>query len=247
MKYIHRGNYGRTFGEDLTAAGLPRDKAQEMMRTKQPFALGETQPSIDMRHSVMVGSEPEEEQKGVTVVRNSINGYKTRNKEERAENDLNPGKKETDETPNQREKHHGKRDEIAGVHTGEGEGGDIDRPCMASVICFQGKIFLIDVGPNIAHTLNAIGVDVNEVEGIFHTHAHDDHFAGLTTLIHTNHKIKYYSTQMVRASVTKKLSSLMSIEESVFAEYFEVFDLEFDEWNNIDGLEVKTSIFTFSG
>ena len=110
---------------------------------------------------------------------------------------------------------------------------------MASVICFQGKIFLIDVGPNIAHTLNAIGIDVNEVEGIFHTHAHDDHFAGLTTLIHTNHKIKYYSTQMVRASVTKKLSSLMSIEESEFEEYFEVCDLEFDEWNNIDGLEVK--------
>ena len=132
-----------------------------------------------------------------------------------------------------------KRDYFSDVHTGEGDGWDTDRPCMASVICFQGKIFLIDVGPNIAHTLNAIGVDVNEVEGIFHTHAHDDHFAGLTTLIHTNHKIKYYSTQMVRDSVTKKLSSLMSIEESTFEEYFEVCDLEFDEWNNIDGLEVK--------
>ena len=31
----------------------------------------------------------------------------------------------------------------------------------------------------------------------------------------------------------------MSIEESTFEEYFEVCDLEFDEWNNIDGLEVK--------
>ena len=118
---------------------------------------------------------------------------------------------ENQRIPYKLENHYFKRDYFSVVHTGEGDGWDVDRPCMASVICFQGKIYLIDAGPNIAHTLNAIGVDVNEIEGIFHTHAHDDHFAGLTTLIHTNHKIKYYSTKMVRASVTKKLSSLMSI------------------------------------
>ena len=110
---------------------------------------------------------------------------------------------------------------------------------MASVLCFQGKIYLIDVGPNIANTLKSIGIDVNEVEGIFHTHAHDDHFAGLTTLIRTDHRIKYYSTPLVRSSVTKKLSSLMSINEDTFEEFFEVCDLEFDDWNNINGLEVK--------
>ncbi len=239
MNYIYRGNYGLTSVEDLIASGLPRDKAQEMMRIKLFFAFGEIQPSSDLLHSVIVGSEPVEVLNGVTVVRNSINCYEFFYKDENVEIDLNLSKNETYETPYQLENHHFKRDYFSVVHTGEGDGWDINRPCMASVICFQGKIFLIDVGPNIAHTLNAIGVDVNEVEGIFHTHAHDDHFAGLTTLIHTNHKIKYYTTQMVRASVTKKLSSLMSIEESVFAEYFEVFDLEFDEWNNIDGLEVK--------
>jgi len=104
---------------------------------------------------------------------------------------------------------------------------------------FQGKIFLIDVGPNITHTLNAIGVDANEVEGIFHTHAHDDHFAGLASLIRTNHRIKYYTTTLVRASVTKKLCSLLSIKENTFKDYFEICDLEFDKWNNIGGLEVR--------
>ena len=69
-------------------------------------------------------------------------------------------------------------------------------------------------------TLNAIGVDVNEVEGIFLTHAHDDHFAGLTTLARANHRIKYYSTSLVRASVTKKLSSLLSISDNEFEEIF---------------------------
>ena len=87
--------------------------------------------------------------------------------------------------------------------------------------------------------MNAIGVDVNEVEGVFHTHAHDDHFAGLASLIRANHRIKYYSTPLVRTSVSKKLCSLLSIKENTFKDYFEVCDLEFDKWNNINGLEVQ--------
>ena len=79
--------------------------------------------------------------------------------------------------------------------------------------------------------MNAVGVDINEVEGIFHTHAHDDHFAGLTTLIRTDQRIKYYSTSLVRASVTRKLAALMSIEESSFEDFFEVHDLGFNTWN----------------
>ncbi len=239
MNYIYSGNYGLTSLEELMASGLPREQAKEMMRIKLFFAFGEIRPSSDLLHSVIVENEPIEVINGVKVLRKSINCYEFIYKDESVEINLNLAKNEYYETPYQLENHYFKRDYFSVVHTGEGDGWDIDRPCMASVICFQGKIYLIDVGPNIAHTLNAIGVDVNEVEGIFHTHSHDDHFAGLTTLIHTNHKIKYYSTQMVRASVTKKLSSLMSIEESTFAEYFEVCDLEFDEWNNIDGLEVK--------
>ena len=239
MNYIYRGNYGLTSLEDILASGLPREQAEEMMRIKLFFAFGEIRPSSDLLQSIIVDHEPVEVLNGVKIVRKKVNCYEFIYKDESVEVDLNLAKNETYETPYQLENHYFKRDYFSVVHTGEGDGWDIDRPCMASVICFQGKIFLIDVGPNIAHTLNAIGIDVNEVEGIFHTHAHDDHFAGLTTLIHTNHKIKYYSTQMVRASVTKKLSSLMSIEESTFEEYFEVCDLEFDEWNNIDGLEVK--------
>lgn len=239
MNYIYRGNYGLTSLEDILAAGIPQKQAEEMMRIKLFFAFGEIRPSSDLLHSVIVGHQPVEVLNGVKVVRKKTNCYDFVYKGERVEVDLSLGKNEKYETPYQLENHHFKREYFSIVHTGEGDGWDINRPCMASVICFQGKIFLIDVGPNISHTLNAIGVDVNEVEGIFQTHAHDDHFAGLTTLIHTNHRIKYYSTQMVRATVTKKLSSLMSIKESTFEEYFEVCDLEFDEWNNIDGLEVK--------
>ncbi|TFG63249.1 MAG: cyclic nucleotide-binding domain-containing protein, partial [Spirochaetales bacterium] len=73
---------------------------------------------------------------------------------------------------------------------------------------------------------------------IFQTHAHDDHFNGLPILLRSDHKLKYYSTALVRATVTKKLCSLMCIKEQSFGNYFEIHDLNLDTWNNIDGLEV---------
>ncbi|MDM8549038.1 bacteriohemerythrin [Desulfobacterales bacterium HSG2] len=125
---------------------------------------------------------------------------------------------------------------------------------MSSILMFQGKVYLIDAGPNVLYSLMALGIGVNEIEGIFHTHAHDDHFAGFTTLMRADHRIKYYATPLVRASVSKKLSALMSIEEKNLFDYFEVHDLDFDTWNDINGLEVRpifsphpveTSIFIF--
>ena len=50
--------------------------------------------------------------------------------------------------------------------------------------------------------------------------------------------INYYATPLVRASVVKKLCALMSISEDKFVQYFRVFDLKFDQWNRINGLEV---------
>ena len=239
MEYIHRGNYGLTSLEEILDAGIPQKQAEEMMRIKLHFAFGAVRPSSDLLEARIVDHEPVEILNGVHITRKSVNCYEFTYKDESSEINLNLSHDERYETPYELKNHHFKRDYFSIAHTGEGDGWDINRPCMASVISYQGKIFLIDAGPNIAHTLNAIGVDVNEVEGIFHTHAHDDHFAGLTTLARANHRIKYYSTALVRASVTKKLSPLLSISENEFEKYFEVCDLVFDKWNNIDGLEVR--------
>ncbi len=239
MNYIHRGNYGLTSLNEIIETGIPMDKAEELMRIKLYFAFGAIHPSSDLLESRIVEKDPLEIINGVKVYRKGVNCYEFYYQNEKEEVDLNLKKNESYETPYVLGNHNFKREYFSIVHTGEGDGWDINRPCMASVLCFQGKIYLIDVGPNISNTLKAIGVDVNEVEGIFHTHAHDDHFAGLTTLIRTDHRIKYYSTPLVRSSVAKKLSSLMSIKEDSFEQFFEVCDLNFDEWNSINGLDVK--------
>jgi hemerythrin len=110
---------------------------------------------------------------------------------------------------------------------------------MCSVVLHQGDVFLIDAGPNIFNILLSVGIDISEIKGIFHTHCHDDHFAGLPALMQADHRIRHYATPLVRASIRKKLSALMSMPESCFSDYFEEHDLKFDEWNDIDGLEVK--------
>jgi hemerythrin len=122
------------------------------------------------------------------------------------------------------------------------------------MVCFQGRLYLIDAGPNIQHTLTALGVSINEIAGIFHTHAHDDHFAGLTSLVRSDHRIPYFATPPVRTSVVKKYAALTGRNEATFYQYFEPHDLSYGAWNPVDGLEVmpvlsphplETSVFFF--
>ena len=239
MDYIYRGNYGLTSVEEILDTGLSEEQAEEMMRLKLRFAFGTIHPTEDLLEARIVGNAPVEVRNGVTVARQRTNRYEFTYQGEQVLVDLNLPLNRHYETPYDLGFHTLPRDYFSIVHTGEGDGWDINRPCMASILVFQGRIYLIDAGPNIDHSLNALGVDINEVEGIFHTHAHDDHFSGLTTLIRTDHRLKYYSTRLVRESVSKKLAALMSVEEQDFEQYFEIHDLDLGIWNNIDGLEVR--------
>jgi hemerythrin len=53
-----------------------------------------------------------------------------------------------------------------------------------------------------------------------------------------DHRLKYYASPFVRASVTKKLSALMATDEKMFFDCFDVQDLELNRWNEVNGLDV---------
>ncbi len=254
MQYIMRGNYGLLTKEEMIEAGASPKMAEDMMRLKLKFAFGKIRRTIELLDTRIVRNRPVEIRNGVFVSHLSLNVFKFEYKGEKVIVDLNLGPNENYNVPYSLGFHHVKREYFAVIHSGDGDGWDIYRPCMSSILTFQGKIYLIDIGPNILNTLLALGISVNEVEGIFHTHCHDDHFAGLTTLMQSDHRIKYYTTPLIRKSVAKKLSALVAMDESSFNDFFEVCDLEFDVWNNLEGLEVKpilsphpveTNIFIF--
>jgi hemerythrin len=239
MEYIYRGNYGLVSKEEMMAAGVAPERAHELMRMKLKFAFGKILATEELLDHLIVENETTEIRNGVTITRKRTNVFEVAYGGESVTVDLTVKRGRNDRSAYPLGFKSIERDYFSIVHSGQGDGWDVNRPCMASIIVYQGKIYLIDAGPNISYTLTALGIGVNEIEGIFHTHCHDDHFAGLTSLMRTDHRIKYYATPLVRASVFKKLSSLLSTDEDVIPSYFNVVDLTFNQWNDIDGLEVR--------
>ncbi len=254
MSYIYRGNYGLTSKEEIIDAGETPERAEMIMRMKLKFAFGRILPTEELLDHRVVTPEPVEIRNGATIKRLQCNIFELSYGGETITIDLTVKRGRNDRSAYPLGFQSVPRDYFSVVHSGQGDGWDINRPCMGSILIYQGKIYLIDAGPNISYSLTALGVGINEIEGIFHTHCHDDHFAGITSLLRTDKRIKSYATPLVRHSVFKKLSALLSMDEAQIPHYFDIHDLEFDTWNDIGGLEVlpfmsphpvETSAFIF--
>ncbi|MBF0182805.1 MAG: bacteriohemerythrin [Magnetococcales bacterium] len=239
LHYIYRGNYGLISEEEICDAGMEVEQARQWMRLKLRFAFGSIRQSRDFLDTCVVGEEAVPLRNGVMISRLAANCYEFSYEGERVTIDLNLPEGEHYESAYPLGFQCLSREYFSIIHAGEGDGWDVNRPSMSSILMFQGKIYLIDAGPNLFYNLSSLGIDVNEIEGIFQTHAHDDHFAGITTLMRAGQKIKFYAAPLVRATVAKKMAALMAVEEEWFEEFFDVQDLQEGEWSDLDGLEVK--------
>lgn len=239
MAYIFRGNYGLESARELLEAGASAALAQELMRMKRAFAFGRIRPTDELLQPVYLDQGPKDIGGGVSVARSGLNLFRIEYKGEHVDVDLTLAPDEAYECSYRLESHLLRRDYFSVVHSGDGDGWDIHRPAMSSIVLFQGRVYLIDAGPNIQASLDALGIGVNEIEGVFQTHCHDDHFSGLTQLMCSDRRIRYFAVPMVRATVAKKLAAMLGEAEFEFGDFFEVRDLQLDEWNEIDGLEVK--------
>jgi hemerythrin len=238
MQYIYRGNYGLVSDAELIAAGTPPDLAHDLMRMKLKFAFGKIRSSEELLDSVVVGNDSVELRNGVTIQRLRMNVFEFRYRKHSVTVDLNLPPTVEYESPYTLGFHNIRREYFGIIHSGEGDGWNVSRPAMCSVLMYQGKRYLLDAGPNILHSLNALGIGVTEIDGIFQTHAHDDHFCGLAALMRSDRPIHFYATAMVRSAVAKKLAALTAKDDEDFFNYFTVHDLEPDVWNDIGGLEV---------
>ena len=239
LEYIFRGNYGLASEKELMEAGVSLQESREMMQIKLRFAFGKIRKSIELVTPCLIDDSIKTLKGAVQIRRLKLNVFEFLYNGDSTVIDLNLSGSAIYEPPYPLGFHNLPREYFAVVHSGNGDGWDVNRPSMASILMFQGRIYLIDCGPNINGTLRALGIGIHEIEGVFHTHCHDDHFAGLTFLVRSDKRIKYYATKPVQASVAKKLSALMSMSEQNFYDYFDVHNLNQGEWNNIEGLEVK--------
>ncbi|MBF0346311.1 MAG: bacteriohemerythrin [Magnetococcales bacterium] len=254
MQYIYRGNYGLVSKEEMIAAGASPEEAEQFMRIKLKFAFGAIRPTQDLLEGCVVGEGPTEIRNGVWITRTGLNKFEFRYGKDVANVDLNLSIGQHYASAYPLAFQAVPLDYFSVIHNGDGDGWDVDRPSMSSIVIFHGRIYLCDAGPNLQANLTSLGIGIDQVAGLFHTHAHDDHFAGITTLMRSGRRIEYFATPLVRASVAKKVAALLSIEEARFNEFFKVHDLKAGAWNDIDGLEVKpihsphpveTTIFQF--
>ena len=238
-EYILRGNYGLVSEEELITCGLSPEDAQTIMRVKRWFAFGSFRRTEELLDMKVVDNSAIELRPGVFIHRTGLNHYSILSGGESVDIDLGLGHTEDYEAPYELGSSGIRREYFSVVHTGEGDGWDTTRPSMGSIVCHQGRLYLVDAGPNIVHSLTALGISVYEIEGVFQTHAHDDHFAGLTSLIRSDHRLAFYAAPYVRLCVQRKLAALMAMDEKLFHRLFDVHDLAPGAWNDVQGMEVR--------
>lgn len=238
LAYIDMGKTGIMDEKTLAGCGLTPKAIRELLELKTAFSFGDTRKASELVDVISVERDPVELKGGVTLRRTGLNLYEFSYRGETVSVDLNLSPGETYRPAVVNGFHELRREYFAVAHVGEGDGWNPERQCMGSILFYQGKVFLIDTGPNILGTLTSLGLGASDIEGVFQTHAHDDHFAGLPTLARGDHRIRYHATALVRASVTKKACALMAIPESRFSGYFDAVDLAPGRWNDLDGLEV---------
>ncbi len=239
LHYIYRGNYGLVSPEEMIAAGATPDEAAEWMRLKLRFAFGRIRNPRDLVDVVALDDAPVDLAPQATLRRLALNVFEFRCGDEAVVVDLNLPPGTSYGSPFPLGGHMVRRDYFAVLHTGDGDGWDPDRPSMGSIVLFQGRTYLVDAGASLPHQLTALGIGINEIDGLVLTHAHDDHFAGITTLLKADHRIKVFATRPVWSSAAKKLAALLAAEETDFRHYFDVHPLTAGRWNDIEGLEVK--------
>ncbi len=234
LQYIYRGNYGLTTPEELIDCGVSLEDTVEMMAMKMQFAFGRIQPPNALLATCVVEDSGWQRLKeDLLVCRIGTNHYQFNMGSECIDVDLSLKEGETYPPPYELSDQQLPRDKFSVWHTGEGDGWDCFRPCMASILMIDGEPYLVDAGPNVHYTLEVLGIDLSEVAGIFQTHAHDDHFAGLPYLLQGGRKIKYLSSALVRKSTFQKLSDLISLSTEEIENFFEIVDLELDNWTNV--------------
>ena len=254
MEYVSVGNHGFEKVDEIVQAGMSREDAEKIFATKVYYSGGTIKRMSDLMDTLTLEEQVIEIKKNVSLKRVGLNKFQVYYKGETETIDLNLDVHEQYITPYKLPFNQIKPSRFSITHSGEGNGWDIHRPCMSSILHFEGKIYLIDAGPNILNNLARLGIGLSEIEGIFLSHMHDDHFAGITDLLNVEKRLKLYSTPLIRATAKKKLNALFNSEIDLLNVAFHCIDLEFSKWNNIEGLEVKptysphtveTSIFKF--
>lgn len=239
MSYIYRGTYGLANRSEMESAGLSGTELEDQWRIKLKFASGKIKSPHELIDVIPVKDDVTSLPGGVSICRKRTNLFHIEYKGKSIEVDLDLPEREDWNATYVLEGRKIEDGFFSVVHIGEGNGWDPERPCMGSLVTYNGRRYLIDGGPGIDYSLESLGIDKSEIRGLIITHVHDDHFAGLTRMLRGDWKIKVYATRSVMMTVRYKCAALLEREPEFLDRLVNVRYLETDVWNDIGGLEVR--------
>ena len=141
--YIYRGTYGLASLAEIMDTGVPEDLARDMLRIKRWFAFDNIRRTEDLMDLRIVDTPAVELRDNVFVRRRGFNRYELIHKGNAVTVDLNLADAEEYPSTYQLEQKPARREYFSVIHIGEGDGWDVNRPCMGSIVCFQGRTYLI--------------------------------------------------------------------------------------------------------
>ena len=237
-EYFFRGNSGIVKEEEYEPFGVPLETAREWISIKKRFAYGHFPIADELFDCIEITRGKVELRPGVELTRLAVNVFEISYKGEAIEIDLNLEQGEQYGMSYELPEITLPDAKFAVVHTGEGDGWDPTRPCLSSLVIFDGKYYLIDAGPHIQTILKKLGLKPQDLSGVIMTHVHDDHFAGLYGLGSEKRGLAILASPYVYASMIHKFSSLLGLSLDEAVGWFHYEWLHPKAWNNVDGLEV---------
>ena len=237
-EYIYLGNHGLTERSDIVGGGIDEAAADEILRIKKLFSFGAFRKTEELMELKRIDAPIVKLRGGLFLRREGPDRYEFILDGESVKIDLRTFSEESAGAPYVLPRVSVPNQSFAVTNIGEGDGWDPTRPCMSSLVVAGNERWLVDAGPNIDYTLEALGLSIADISGVFNTHVHDDHFLGLASLFRGERKIAYCAVPCVRRAAERKLAALARIDEEEFSMYFDVRDLVADEWNRFAGFDV---------
>ena len=236
--YVRRGLYGLFSKDEMRKCGVPDNDIENLWNLKQCFAGGKIKRIEELIDIALLNQTGGRITKNLSIERFELNRYRLITSNDTVEIDMN--------LPEQKKLHpsyglkHSTIDPMgfSVVHIGEGNGWDPGRPCLGSLITYKGRKYLIDTGPHVLFSITHLGMSINEIDAVFLSHIHDDHFSGISEFLNRDKPITIYAVKPVIETLKFKFKSLVNSDENILSHMADIRSLPLDTWTNINGMEI---------
>ncbi len=268
-KMIKYGNYGIDNIEELDEMNIP-DPTREALK-KEILGLAvdnEIKESQSFVNSIYLEPEPDSEKEfsdigeDFFVGRIGFNQYRFIYKTDQIDVDVNLQPDEKFRAPIEYKHRKFPVSNFGIWHTGEYDGMDPYFSCAHTSIIHKYEPILIDYPSNMTDIISHNGLSKQSIHHIIVTHNHDDHVGAMVELFRRNSPCHIITTEPVRFSLIKKISTLVDLPEYLVIDSFKWTILPFlpnkpfqTETLNLEGLKitghlschcVPTTVYTFA-